>query len=372
MKAWRIAICVLAAVVLPVRYAFANKAAELRALESKPWQLADHAGLTRSRLDVNEIEPNDSCPGNPYTENDTFHGSISPQGDVDWLTFSCQEGEAIVIGTDSDDVLPLVDTLIELYADDCATLLSSDDDGGPGLYSLIDGVLAPYTGSYHLKVRAFAPTQVGNYVVLGTFEPPVGPGFCPVTLYVSEEMALGPTAIPDGDPSGGLLLPAITFASQPGFSITDVVAEVGFEHTWVGDVVLRLRNTSSTGEIREADLLNRPGVPQSPFGCSGDAVSSSSLGNYFFGSDLSLVPLGDTNCPSTHLPACYAVAPEDPQGLEIFRGLEVGDGTWELRAFDHAASDSGFVHAWGIHLLIEHPVSVSESTWGEIKASYRK
>ncbi len=135
---------------------------------AKPWQLSAMTGFNAAFADVTETEPNNACPGNALNLNNTFHGELNPGGDVDWVSFFCDAGGIITIGTDADGGLPTVDTFIELYEDDCITLLASNDDGGPGLYSLISGLSAPYTGTYHLKVRGFSSFSTGNYIVQGS------------------------------------------------------------------------------------------------------------------------------------------------------------------------------------------------------------
>ncbi|NNE09325.1 MAG: hypothetical protein HKN20_12260, partial [Gemmatimonadetes bacterium] len=150
--------------------ALADKNAEIldakdtmsREYVAKPWTLSETGSFNPSLADVSEVEPNDVCPGNPFDFADTFHGEIKA-GDVDWISFECTEGGFITIGTDADPGLPTGDTVIELYEDDCTTFLTSNDDGGPGLYSLISAYVAPYTGTYHLKIRGFSSSSTANY-----------------------------------------------------------------------------------------------------------------------------------------------------------------------------------------------------------------
>jgi hypothetical protein len=44
-------------------------------------------------------------------------------------------------------------------------MLTYDDDGGPGFYSLINGYSAPYTGVYNIRVRAYSPSEQGCYTM---------------------------------------------------------------------------------------------------------------------------------------------------------------------------------------------------------------
>lgn len=127
--------------------------------------------------DVFETEPlNDTCPGEPYSLGDTYHGALTlVDGDIideDWLCFPCEEGHLITAETGPDDA-PTADTVIELYDDTCGNLLISDNDSGSGLYSLINGFEAPYTGNYYLKITAFKSTSIGYYQAVITCTEPV-------------------------------------------------------------------------------------------------------------------------------------------------------------------------------------------------------
>jgi subtilisin-like proprotein convertase family protein len=355
--------------LLAVGIAFADKQTEMDEFLLKPWQLSDLPQLPISLADVNETEPlNDTCPGEPYTLDDTYHGAIT-SGDNDWICFQCNLGDVITAGTDADPGLPTVDTFIELWDNTCGNSLISNDDGGPGLYSLIDGFVAPYTGAYYLQIRGFSSSSVGNYIAQASCVGATGPSSCPVGTYKASKTNVN-ADIPDNDPAG-LVTPAIKFNPQPGVVITDVVIDLCMDHTWVGDLVITLKHTSSTGEVRAVDLVQRPGVPQTTFGCAGDLVCDPE-NKYYFGSDPSLEPLGEFNCPSIIEPACYAVAIENAGGLEIFRDLPRGDGFWTLCIVDNAAGDTGTVFNWSVHLLCESgPVSVEEASWAKIKSNYR-
>jgi hypothetical protein len=370
MTKLRLVLVSLAFVAVAVGSAFASKQDEINNFTLKPWSITDLPALS-AQADVNENEPNDTCPGEPYTLNDTFHGAISPAGDLDWISFSANAGDAITIGTDADVDLPTVDTYIELWDDTCGTELTFDDDGGPNLYSLISGFVAPYTGTYNLKIRGFSATSsTGNYICVGNAATPQGPGFCPIGTYKAVKRNVN-LAIPDNSPGTPIVCPVITFNDVPGLVIVDVVIDLNIEHTWVGDLIATLRHTASDGTVTDVDIINRPGVPQTSFGCSGDMVSDPE-NKYYFSSREDLAPIGETDCPATLDPACYGTAPENGvNDLSVFNGLPLGDGSWELIISDNAAGDTGFVYNWSVHLLAEAPISVTPASWGQIKADYR-
>ncbi|NNE10484.1 MAG: hypothetical protein HKN20_18125, partial [Gemmatimonadetes bacterium] len=182
-----------------------------------------------------EVADNETCPGQEYVLDTEFQGSISPAGDVDWVFFDCNQGDLISIGTSQDGIFPTVDTVIELYEDDCTTLIDIDDDGGPGLYSQID-VAAPYTGTYHLKIRGFSSTSsAGQYQLFGSCLTPPSNDVCetatPITRCVDFTDA-GSTALANNDytPSDAVTGGCTGFYAQGG----DVVYELNMK---AGDAV---------------------------------------------------------------------------------------------------------------------------------------
>ena len=365
----RVFLLTLSIVVLAAGSAFASKQDEIDAQALKPWSITDLPQLA-ILADVNEAEPNDVCPGNLYTLGDNFHGAIDPPGDLDWICFSATAGDEITIGTDEDLGLPTVDTVIELYSDDCVTLLTSNDDGGPGLYSLIADFPAPYTGDYYLLIRGYsASTGPGNYVALGNVTTPQAPGFCPLGTYKAIKRNVN-LDIPDNDPGAPLVCPPIEFWEVPGFVITDVVVDLNIEHTWVGDLKITLCHTSDGGVVTCVDLLDRPGVPAGSYGCSGDLVTDPEA-KYYFSSRPDLAPLGEDDCPAVIPAACYNIAPESVNDLSVFNCIEFGNGSWSLIVADNAGGDTGIVYNWSVHLLADAPVSVEDASWGAIKATYR-
>lgn len=348
--------------------ALADKQQEMDEYLLKPWSIFDLPQIPVPLADVNETEPNNTCgTANPYTLGDVYHGGLAaPGGDQDWISFSANQNDLITAATDADQG-STTDTYLELYASDCTSLLAFNDDGGPGLFSLISDFKAPSTGTYYLKIRGFSSSTVGLYVAVVTAVPQLGPGFCPVGFYKASKL----NANQPIEDLVEVCAPTIKFNPQPGQVIADVVIDICLDHTWVGDITITLTHTSSSGEVKTVDLVQRPGVPQSTFGCSGDLVCDPE-NKYYFGSDPSLAPLGEVDCDPIIAPACYAVAVENPDGLHIFRDQPCGDGFWELCIRDDAAGDTGFIYNWSVHLLCEAgPVSVENASWGDIKAAYR-
>lgn len=170
------AACLVAvfAVAMMSGVAEASKADAQAEYNLKPWQLQDRWGLTFAGADVNEAETNDT-PGtaNPYTMGDTFHGEIKA-ADVDYVSFACNAGDRLEIGTDADGALGTVDTKITLYDTDGTTQLAFNDDGGPGLYSFITYDFTS-SGTFYLKVEGFSSSSTGFYILQGNQTAPPEP-----------------------------------------------------------------------------------------------------------------------------------------------------------------------------------------------------
>ncbi|MFN8179359.1 MAG: proprotein convertase P-domain-containing protein [bacterium] len=364
MRLSNLTVLVAGALLLGVGAASADKQSELREQALKPWSLTNLPEFGVILADVNETEPlNNTCPGEPYAYGDTYHGTINPAADQDWVSFSANAGDLLTLGTDADGSPAVGDTYIELYSSNCTTLLTSDDDSGPGLYSLISAFAAPYTGSYYLKIRAYSATATGGYKFIGTKQGGLST-VCPLDNYKGQKYVAQVT-VPDNNPAGVNIGP-IVFPPD-GSAITDVVADLQMTHTWVGDLIVRLTHIGPGG-TQSVDLLNRPGVPNSTVGCSGDLVATDT-NKYYFGTG-NLATLGETSCPAQIPPQCYLPAPESPAGMSAFRGYPK-DGEWWLFVSDNAGGDVGVVQNFSVHILNTGVVAVEPSSWGQIKSSYR-
>lgn len=96
-------------------------------------------------------------------------GSVDPAGDSDWWTFTITAPTRIRAVTRGDGGnAQIADTTLALH-DDAGTRLAFDDDGGPGLFSMIEFDL-PAAGTYHLDVRGFTD-RTGRYVLMNDVPP---------------------------------------------------------------------------------------------------------------------------------------------------------------------------------------------------------
>ncbi len=122
-------------------------------------------GLSSAHGQSSESEPNDTPQqANPVVCGDVVNGSISPVGDTDYFVLILPATTDLQIYTATPG-----DTVIELYASDGSSLITSDDDSGDSLGSQI-GLAALTSGTYYLRVRPFSGGSMMPYTL--TF-------FCP-------------------------------------------------------------------------------------------------------------------------------------------------------------------------------------------------
>jgi len=134
--------------------------ADPNSVEEKPWSVY----LGDGRATYPEQEPNDTCTtAQPMACGDVINPGFLNPGEQDWYSWSMNAGDQVTCGTDIVNSGDNTDTYIELYANDCSTLLAQDDDSGPGFYSMISNFIAPYTGVYNLKVRGYSGSSTGPY-----------------------------------------------------------------------------------------------------------------------------------------------------------------------------------------------------------------
>ncbi len=134
-------------------------------------------------------------------------------------------------------------------------------------------------------------------------------------------------AIPDnsaaGLDSGGNLASTGT--------LTDLDVSLNVTHTWVGDLIATLTH-EDTGTT--AVFYDRPGVPASTFGCSGNDIDATF-------DDEAATPVED-ECQN--LPAIGGTfSPSNP--LSVFDGEDLA-GTWTLNISDNAGADTGQLNEW--------------------------
>lgn len=123
------------------------------------------------------------------------------------------------------------------------------------------------------------------------------------------------------------------------FNITDVTVTLkGMVHTWIGDLVVRLRHVETETIV---ELFRRPGQPH--FSSSG--YSNDLQGDYSFSdrhtSDFDAAAAANVIIPSGNYSSL--------QTLAAFNGLAAA-GTWRLIISDCSAGDSGSLYSWSLDL----------------------
>ncbi len=170
--------------------------------------------------------------------------------------------------------------------------------------------------------------------------------------------------VPDGDPNGATFGPLPTVATG---EIQDVILFVNIEQTWIGDLRIWLlydADCDGTPETQGEVLCRHTYTGCAPDGCCG--CSGNLLGWYGF--DDTAASIEDV-CPVDFPEGCYG--PDyDAVGLDVFDGLSTG-GCFYLFVADAAGGDPTTLLDWEIYALCGGS-SVEDTSWGKVKAQYRK
>ena len=135
------------------------------------------------------------------------------------------------------------------------------------------------------------------------------------------------TDIPDDDTNG--LSRTINIPS--GGTVSDVIVELDISHTYIGDLKAELEHLGTT-----VVLFDRPGVPDSNFGCSGNDIT-----DCFFDDASTNGTVEDVCGNNPAITGDYN--PED--ALSAFDGMDEA-GDWTLTVFDFEGGDDGTLDEW--------------------------
>ncbi|MCB9214175.1 MAG: proprotein convertase P-domain-containing protein [Alteromonas sp.] len=136
-------------------------------------------------------------------------------------------------------------------------------------------------------------------------------------------------AIPDNTIPGV----SVTIDVTDDVTITDLDVNLNVSHTWVGDLDMVLTSPAGTSVV----IFDRPGVPATTFGCSGDNIDATL-------DDEAATPVED-ECGAGTPTISGSFIPNNP--LSAFDG-ESTLGTWTLTVTDNAAGDTGTINSWGL------------------------
>ncbi|HET9316714.1 MAG TPA: M36 family metallopeptidase [Vicinamibacteria bacterium] len=135
--------------------------------------------------------------------------------------------------------------------------------------------------------------------------------------------------IPDNNPTGV----TDTMVIAAGGPITDLNVSITASHTWVGDLIFTLTNTTTS---TSAIVIDRPGVPASTFGCSNDNIQ------VIMDDEGANGPV-EVMCATTPPALFGSPTPNNP--LTVFDSQALA-GTWTIRAADVVGSDTGTLQEW--------------------------
>jgi len=118
-------------------------------------------------------------------------------------------------------------------------------------------------------------------------------------------------------------------------------------HSWVGDLVITLTNTR-TGE--KINVLDRPGVPNSQYGCQNNNIIS-------ILDDAAAQP-AEYKCASS--PAISGIFLPSEE-LSAFTGRRIA-GTWKLNVSDHSLNDDGWLNHWCLQAYLSDTMPAPSPT----------
>lgn len=176
---------------------------------------------------------------------------------------------------------------------------------------------------------------ISNGAVTPTPTPTTGPTATPTTTAVPGTCTTYTSSdIPKSLPNGTSSVSSNLTVSGSG-TIADVNVSVNMDHVWVGDLGFTLSKGGANVKI-----IDRPGVPASTYGCSGDnivATLDDAAGTAVEGQCASSTPtINGTFSPNN--------------ALSAFNGLD-GNGTWTLTVQDdYPSADSGTLNSWRVEI----------------------
>jgi uncharacterized protein YvpB/subtilisin-like proprotein convertase family protein len=139
-----------------------------------------------------------------------------------------------------------------------------------------------------------------------------------------------PLQIPDNNPYGT----ANTIYINDSRQIYDLNVSLDIDHTWIGDLVLKLIHLE-TG--RTTTLIDRPGIPATNKGCSNNHIKAIL--------DDEITSFVENKCASA--PAAISGIFQPQSSLGVF-DQEVVAGSWILTLSDNYPNDSGRLNNWCI------------------------
>ena len=212
---------------------------------------------------------------------------------LSWSAVSGASQYRVELAAGGNFAAPLIDTMVSLNQLAVTTALQANT-------------------AYSWRVTASSPC--GNATPSSTFSFTTGSALC----------SSQPLIIPDNSPGG--VSRSFNLGSD-GRLLTDLDVSAMITHSYVGDLSLRLRREASGTDVL---LIDRPGVPASANGCSGDNIDVTL-------DDEAASPV-ESQCAGGATTINGRFRPNNP--LSAFDGLQLA-GSWTLTVSDSVAVDTG-------------------------------
>ncbi len=286
-------------------------------------------GQIQVLADVAEVEPNGSlATAQVLSCGDILRpATISAAGDTDYVKITVPANTTMTIGTNADGTTgQLVDSRIRLF-NESGAVLASDDDSGPGAYSLLT-----YTsvtgGTYYVGIAGYSSSYYGIYQFFITCSTPQPPP--------SNDLCAGATPIECGN-----------------FNISGTTANAGADYTPLA---------SGTG-----GCTGYPAVGKDVVYVINAAGSDELNLSYTSVADGSIYLITDCGAPLT---SCVAGADDALAGAaETLSYTFPSSGVYYLVADNYGTAAGGAFTLTGS--LTCHVVPANRKTWGQLKAYYR-
>ena len=269
-----------------------------------------------------DLEDNDSETQAAAIPAGVWSYRVVKGADEDWYAITVPRCAALEVGVSFIDADGDID--LELFDEATGELAASSQ--GVGNEEAISIPVADYLREFILRVYLASDTR--NTYQLGVTITEIGSN-SRLTLH---EAASGlPALIPDSNPNG---VSRSLDISEPG-AILDVGLDLRIQHTWNGDLVVKLTHGDTT-----ATLIERPGSESTPYGFDDDGFDVTI-------DDSAGMCIETFDGQGATVTGVFAPFPD---ALGLFNGMDPA-GTWTINVSDHLTHDTGSLLGWTLRLM---------------------